>query len=157
MVINADKSFKNDSDYFFLSSRNILIAPHCNPCDPNCVDVLTIAYNTLLSSALKTWSPKHTLSPSAFVAFIQSVLEGLPSSSSNSPSSLNVSTFGEVLVDIIWSVDAELEEIIAEAKVALINCGDQNGACGKMKDKEPQLINVFFSYLFKRNEGEGKR
>lgn len=110
-----------------LTSRNILIAPHCNPSDPNCIDVLNTAYNTLLSSTLKTWSPTHTLSPVAFVAFVQSVLEGLPSSSSASSSSLHITAFGEILADLIWSVDAELEEIVAEAKIALANSDDQSG------------------------------
>ena len=118
-----------------MTSRNILIAPHCNPCEPDCVDVLMTVYNTLLSSTLKTWSPKHTLTGTAFVTFVQSVLEGLPSSSSTSSPS-HVAIFGEILVDLIWSVDAELEEIIAEAKVALAACSDQNSmSCGKESGK----------------------
>lgn len=101
-------------------SRNILISPHCNPLDPNCVDVLTTVYHTLLSSVLDTWSPKHKLSTAAFVQFVQSVLNDLPSTSStSSTASSNASIFGEHLVDMIWSVDAELDEILVDATAAL--------------------------------------
>jgi THO complex subunit 2 len=123
-----------------MTSRNILIAPHCNPGEPDCVDVLMTVYNTLLSSTLKTWSPKHTLTGIAFVTFVQSVLEGLPSSSSTSSPS-HVAIFGEILVDLIWSVDAELEEIIVEAKVALAACGDQNGmSYGEKVERQKSLF-----------------
>jgi THO complex subunit 2 len=101
-------------------SRNILISPHCNPLNPSCMDVLTTAYHTLLCSILDTWSPKHTLSPAAFVQFVWSVLSDLPStSSSSSTASSNVAIFGEYLVDMIWSVDAELDEILADATTVL--------------------------------------
>lgn len=100
--------------------RNILISPHCNPLDSSCIDVLTTTYHTLLCSVLDTWSPKHRLSQTAFVQFVQSVLSDLPSTSSTfSAASSNASIFGEHLVDIIWSVDAELDEILADATNAL--------------------------------------
>jgi THO complex subunit 2 len=74
---------------------------------------------------LSTWSPKHTISPSGFLSFVKNVLNGLPSSSSKSPiPSQIVSTFGEHLVDMIWAVDAELDEILADAKNTITNCGD---------------------------------
>ena len=98
-------------------SRNILISPHCNPSDPNCADVLTTAYHTLLCCALSTWSPKDTLTADTFLAFVQSVLDGLPSSSSASASnSCNAALFGEIVVDMVWSIDAELDEILADTK-----------------------------------------
>jgi len=98
-------------------SRNILISPHCNPSDPNCADVLTTAYHTLLCCALSTWSPKDTLTADTFLAFVQSVLDGLPSSSSTSASnSCNAALFGEIVVDMVWSIDAELDEILADTK-----------------------------------------
>ncbi|KAF8639741.1 hypothetical protein AX17_001003 [Amanita inopinata Kibby_2008] len=100
--------------------RNILISPHCNPTSPDCVDVLMTAYHTLLSSTLLTWSPKPTLTPASFVDFIRSVLQNLPSSSHTSPkSTLHATVFGEHLVDLIWSLDAELDEIIADAKASI--------------------------------------
>jgi THO complex subunit 2 len=84
------------------------------------MDVLTTTYHTLLCSILDTWSPKHKLSPTAFVQFIQSVLSDLPSTSStSSTASSNVAIFGEHLVDMIWTVDAELDEILADATNAL--------------------------------------
>ena len=98
-------------------SRNILISPHCNPSDSNCADVLTTAYHTLLCCALSTWSPKDTLTADTFLAFVQSVLDGLPSSSSASASnSCNAALFGEIVVDMVWSIDAELDEILADTK-----------------------------------------
>ncbi len=98
-------------------SRNILISPHCNPSDPNCADVLTTAYHTLLCCALSTWSPKDTLTADTFLAFVQSVLDGLPSSSSTLASnSCNAALFGEIVVDMVWSIDAELDEILADTK-----------------------------------------
>jgi THO complex subunit 2 len=110
-------------------SRNILISPHCNPSDPNCADVLTTAYHTLLCSTLRTWSPHDTLTADAFLAFLQSVLDGLPSSSTLSTNSSNVAPFGEIVVDMVWSIDAELDEILADTKVALANVeqGSESG------------------------------
>ncbi|KAF4602377.1 THO complex subunit 2 [Pleurotus pulmonarius] len=96
-----------------MCSRNILHAPHCNPSDPNCLDVLSTTYHTLLASTLKTWSPKYPLAPAAFVEFVQSVLKELPSSSS---SNSNATIFGEHLVDMIWSLDLELEELYGDFK-----------------------------------------
>lgn len=86
------------------------------------MDVLTTAYHTLLCSTLRTWSPKDTLTADAFLAFVQSVLDGLPSSSSASSSnSSNATLFGEIVIDMVWSIDAELDEILADAKVAMAN------------------------------------
>ncbi|PFH52601.1 hypothetical protein AMATHDRAFT_74079 [Amanita thiersii Skay4041] len=104
--------------------RNILISPHCNPTNPDCVDVLTTAYHTILCSALFTWSSKPSLTPSVFVNFVRSVLNNLPSSSNSSPSSSpHAAVFGEHLVDMIWSLDAELDEIISDAKAAIASSG----------------------------------
>ena len=104
-------------------SRNSLFAPHCNPSDPSCLDTLTTAYHTLFSAILQTWSPRHTLSPTAFLDFVQSVLTSLPSSSSSPPMK-----FGETLVDMIWAIDAELDELLADAKAALAACDGQTSA-----------------------------
>ncbi|OBZ76414.1 THO complex subunit 2 [Grifola frondosa] len=98
--------------------RNIVLAPHSNPSDPGCNDVLTTVYHALIGSTLLTWSPKKPLSVDAFVAFVQSVLDHLPSSSIASDKSANVISFGEILVDAVWSIDSELEEILADAKNA---------------------------------------
>ncbi|EGO01596.1 hypothetical protein SERLA73DRAFT_49063 [Serpula lacrymans var. lacrymans S7.3] len=101
--------------------RNMLTSPHCNPSDPSCMDVLSTAYHTLLLSVLTTWSPKNSLAPQALVTFVQSVLNALPSSSSPSQSikSSHAALFGEILVDIVWSIDTQLDELHADAKVAV--------------------------------------
>ncbi|PCH34941.1 hypothetical protein WOLCODRAFT_159437 [Wolfiporia cocos MD-104 SS10] len=44
------------------------------------------------------------------------VLEHLPSSSVPAAKSSSNRTFGEILVDIVWTIDAELEDILADAK-----------------------------------------
>lgn len=107
-------------------SRNILISPHCNPSNSQCLDVLTTAYHTLLASVLSTWSPVHTLSLNAFVDFVQSVLRDLPSSSSlSSTASTNASIFGEHLVDVLWSIDAELDETLSDSRLAVTTSADQ--------------------------------
>jgi len=50
------------------------------------------------------------------VEFVTSVLLSLPSTSSNLPS--NAAIFGDHLVDMIWSVDTELDEFLSEARQA---------------------------------------
>lgn len=108
------------------TSRNILIQPLCSLSDSNSLEFLTTAHHTLLTSTLTTWSPKYTLTPVAFVAFVQSVLDALPSSSSpSSTSSSNAAIFGEHLIDMIWAVDAALDEIVAEAKLTIAQGGEQ--------------------------------
>ncbi|THH13890.1 hypothetical protein EW146_g6381 [Bondarzewia mesenterica] len=83
------------------------------------VDALTVTFHTLLSATMNTSSRQHSLNPSAFIAFLQSSLHGLPSSSHDaSPAASIASTFGELLVDIVWSIDSQLDEILADAKAA---------------------------------------
>ena len=36
--------------------------------------------------------------------------------------------FGETLVDMIWAIDAELDELLADAKAALAACDEQSSA-----------------------------
>ncbi|KAF8165073.1 transcription factor/nuclear export subunit protein 2-domain-containing protein [Crassisporium funariophilum] len=112
--------------------RNILIAPHCNPTSPDCLDVLTTAYHTILCASLVTWSPPHALTPIAFVEFLQSVLINLPSSSNTtSKVPLHVSIFGDHLVDMIWSIDTELDELLIEARAASTALADQAPSSAK--------------------------
>jgi THO complex subunit 2 len=109
------------------SSRRLVIAPHCNPLDASCVDVLVTVYETLFLAAFASRTPKHPLTIDDFVAFVQSVLDHLPSSSSSSSTrSSNISAFGEHLVDIVWSLDAGLDEVLVEAKTVVTAC-EQNG------------------------------
>jgi THO complex subunit 2 len=106
--------------------------------------VLTTAYHTLLSAVLLSWTPKHPITLNAFVTFVRSVLDGLPSTSTaSSTTSSNASIFGELLADIIWSIDAELEEITGDARIALSQCSEQNKAKeGKEKDRATILAKV---------------
>ena len=75
-----------------------------------------MAYHTLLCATLSTWTPTNPLSPTAFVEFVTSILSTLPSTSSSLPS--NAAIFGDHLVDMIWSVDIELDEFLSEARLA---------------------------------------
>lgn len=62
----------------------------------------------------------------ALIQFVQTMFERLPSSSSTAASSPNVVPFSEALVDVVWSVDTELEDFISDAKSALAE--EQKGA-----------------------------
>ena len=115
-----------------LPSRNFLIAPHWNPTEPNDATTLNAAYQKLLFSTLKTWSPKPFLTPHALVNFIQSVLLSLPSSSAQRGRSANNTVYGELLVDIIWSTDAHLDELLADSK-AILAASDQEPASQEPK------------------------
>ena len=119
-------SFPN-IQYSSIFSRNIVIAPHCNPTNSSCLDVLTTAYHTLIYATLVTWSPPQPLSPAGFADFVQSVLINLPSSSNTSAKSPTHATiFGDHLVDMIWSVDTELDELLTEARAASAVSADQS-------------------------------
>ncbi|KAJ7591413.1 transcription factor/nuclear export subunit protein 2-domain-containing protein [Mycena floridula] len=97
--------------------RNLLISPHSNPSDPSSIDILATAYQTLLFSTCSSWSLRGGLTPASFVSFVQSVIASLPSSSQNAKSS-NLTAFGDLLVDMIWTLDLQLDEILADAKGA---------------------------------------
>lgn len=100
----------------YTGSRDILIGPHANPSDTACNDVLTTVYYTLLTAALRSHPSKTLLNVESLTAFIKSVLQHLPSSSSPASQSSSATAFGELLVDLIWSTDAELDEVILEVK-----------------------------------------
>lgn len=105
-------------------SRDLLAAPHLNPSDPAAHDVLSTVYHTIITATLETWAPPKSLSAQAVVNFVQSVLEGLPSpSSAKSPHAI---VFGEILVDLIWAIDSELDDIHQDAKLALANAEQGN-------------------------------
>ncbi|KAG2361997.1 transcription factor/nuclear export subunit protein 2-domain-containing protein [Suillus spraguei] len=109
--------------------RNFLIPPHSNPSDPICAEALTTAYHALLLSVLTTWQPKqNALNAQALVAFIQSVLLALPSSSSARAD----------FVDVLWSADAQLDEFLADAKSALV--GSEQASGGQQVKGTPKDI-----------------
>jgi THO complex subunit 2 len=73
------------------------------------------------------------LTPTAFVEFVQSVLLSLPSTSLSSPKVLPPAlVFGDHLVDMIWSVDLQLDELLNEARTASTASGEQ----GKLSSKD---------------------
>lgn len=98
-----------------------LRSAHINVSQPECLNTLTTGYHTLLSSVLSVWSAGPGLSVQEFVDFVRRVLDGLPSSSSG-PST----AFGEHLVDIIWTTDAQLDEILVDARSSLSAIPDQD-------------------------------
>lgn len=106
-------------------SRKLLIEPHCDPTDPRCLDVLMTVYHTLLCATLSTWNLPHSLTPVAFVEFLNSVLSSLPSTSNPSQVHSNTAIFGDYLVDVIWSVDTELDELLGEARLAVTASSSQ--------------------------------
>lgn len=102
-------------------SRNFLLPAHLNPVDPASVDTLTTAYHTLLFSTLRAWAPSSLLTLQNFVDFVQSVLVSLPSPSVKSRPIQSDILFGELLVDVIWSLDAQLDELVTDAKATIAN------------------------------------
>lgn len=100
-------------------SRNIFAQPHL---DLNGLDTLTTGYHTLLMSVLLTWSSEHALSQTQFIDFVKSVIDCLPSSSSQQRST-RIATLGDHIIDMIWSVDAVIDEVSNDAK-ATLSAGD---------------------------------
>ena len=100
------------------SSRKCLTQLHSSPADANAVDALATAYHTLLSATLSLWSPKHSLTPAAFAAFVKSMLLSLPSSSQDAPSPA-ATALGELLVDTMWSIDSQLDDVVADSKATI--------------------------------------
>ncbi|KAI0832504.1 transcription factor/nuclear export subunit protein 2-domain-containing protein [Trametes gibbosa] len=98
--------------------RALVAAPHSKPYDADANATLTTVYHVILSSTLLSWPAKKTLSVDAVVAFVQSIVLSLPSSSASSEKSSNVVALGEILVDVIWAIDSELEEIVGDMKTA---------------------------------------
>ncbi|EPQ59661.1 hypothetical protein GLOTRDRAFT_136479 [Gloeophyllum trabeum ATCC 11539] len=94
--------------------RNTLIHPHSTPTDPSSADLLLTAYHTLVSATLPSFSPQPALTPGELAAFVEGLLQSLPSSSSSSEKSAQAVTFGELLVDLLWTVDAAWNEISPE-------------------------------------------
>jgi len=96
-------------------SRAMLLPPHSNPSDPASVDLLTTAYQTLLFSLTKTWSAQNGLTVDTLTNFVITIRDSIPSSSSmNGPAS----RMGDVIVDVIWALDTELDDIVTDAKAS---------------------------------------
>ena len=63
----------------------------------------------------------------AFTEFVRRTLDSLPSSSSGTLITSEPATlFGEHLIDIIWTVDTELDEILLDARTHLASITEQD-------------------------------
>ncbi|KAH8106136.1 transcription factor/nuclear export subunit protein 2-domain-containing protein [Cristinia sonorae] len=120
--------------------RDILITPHANPSDPTSNDVLTNAYYILLTACSRG---PPTLPVESLAPFIKSVLDHLPSSSSSAGQSANAIAHGELLIDIVWSANAELEEAILETKTSQANAD----AVQEALDRKSRFVTVVKSIL----------
>ena len=122
-----------------LSSRAVLSSPLCSLSDPSaleCVDVVSTVYQTLLHATLASWPVEYKITVPSLVSFTQAVLNDLPSSSS-ALKSKNLIKFGELLVDVVWVVDSELEEILADVKtLATTTASDTVGEARSLPSKE---------------------
>ena len=116
----------------FLLSRKYLTQLHSTPTDTNAADALVTTYHTLLSATLTLWPSEHPLSPPAFTAFVKSMLLSLPSSSQVA-SSPAAAAFGELLIDTMWSIDSQLDDVIADSKATI--------AAQSEKEKENEQTN----------------
>jgi THO complex subunit 2 len=114
-------------------SRKYLIQLHSTPTDSNAADALVTAYHTLLSAALSLWPPEHPLPPSSFSAFVKSMLQALPSSH-DAPSPA-ATALGELLIDTMWSIDLQLDEVIADSKVTIAAQSERE------KEQEKEQVN----------------
>ncbi|KAI0082601.1 hypothetical protein K474DRAFT_1655406 [Panus rudis PR-1116 ss-1] len=97
--------------------RAAVTTPHSNPSDPDAYDFLTTVYHVLFTATLRSWKPKASLAADQIVDFIQTIQESLPSTSGSTRSS-HATIFGVLLVDVLWSLDSGLEEIVLDHKVA---------------------------------------
>ncbi|KAI0254213.1 transcription factor/nuclear export subunit protein 2-domain-containing protein [Lactifluus subvellereus] len=112
--------------------RKYLTQLHSSPADANAVDALATAYHSLLSATLSLWSPKHSLTPAAFAAFVKSMLLSLPSSSQDAPSPA-ATALGSLLLDTMWSIDSQLDDVVADSKAAI--------AAQSEREKEKEHVN----------------
>ncbi|KIY72984.1 hypothetical protein CYLTODRAFT_343075 [Cylindrobasidium torrendii FP15055 ss-10] len=92
-------------------------------------------YQALLYATVATWTGKAKLTGSAFTNFVKSAVDGMPSTSTASPPAVDPmrATFGEHLVDIIWALDIDLDEVAAEAKAASGNSNPEVVKRGTLK------------------------
>lgn len=118
-----------------LSSRQLLLKLHSSSTNGQGSDDLYTAYNTLLTAALSSWSKYKYFTSATFVAFVQSVLSGLPSTSSSITEPSSLTWLGSSLVDMIWSIDIELDELVTESKSSEGTSGNEQQKNGE-KDKQ---------------------
>jgi THO complex subunit 2 len=88
--------------------------------DTNSPNTLTAAFHSLIQSLLELFVNEPIATPQ-LVVFFQRLLDTLPSSSDPSPGSKPrpEAVIGELLVDVYWSVETQVEEHLSAAKAAL--------------------------------------
>jgi hypothetical protein len=118
-----------------LSSRQFLLKLHSAIPNGQGSDDVYTAYNTLLTATLSSWSKHKCFTPATFVTFVQSVLSSLPSTSSSTTEPSSLTWLGNSLVDMIWSIDIELDELVVESKSSEGTSGNEHQRCGE-KDKQ---------------------
>jgi THO complex subunit 2 len=108
-------------------SRNILLPCHLTISDPKSADVATTAYHALLYSSLGAGAAGNAFKPDDFVALVRSVRDALPSSSNASAAGPD-QALCDIIVDVLWSMDAELDELILDVKNAVAGDSVAQGA-----------------------------
>jgi hypothetical protein len=117
------------------TSRQLFLKLHSASPNGQGNDDLYTAYNTLLTATLLTWSNHKYLTPATFVTFLQSVLSALPSTSSSTPEPSSLTWLRGSLVDMLWSIDIELDEFVADSKSTESTSGNGHQKDGE-KDKQ---------------------
>jgi len=120
-----------------LSSRQLLLKLHSTSPNGRGNDDLYTAYNTLLTATLSSWSKHKHPTPTTFVNFVQSVLSSLPSTSSSTTEPSSIIWLGNSLVDMIWSIDIGLDELVAESKYGE---GDSGTEHQNHAEKDKQVV-----------------
>ncbi|KAG8883184.1 THO complex subunit 2 [Tulasnella sp. 332] len=85
-------------------------------------DVLTDSFYVLLSSAMPSLSPSATLPSTTLASFTQSLIQAAPSTSSSEAAlyeNTSVSLVGDVLVDVIWTIDVELDDLAQDTNISV--------------------------------------
>ena len=101
----------------------MLVAAHIQQ-TASSMDTLATAYQALVHSALQRFSTSFAIQLDAdtLVTFVKSVSDALPSTSTaGSERPHELMRFGELLVDLIWAIDSELDEVITDVKGFIAN------------------------------------
>ena len=86
-------------------------------------------------ATLSSRSKHKYLTPATFLTFVQSVLSGLPSTSSSTTESSSLTWLGGSLVDMSWAIDVKLNELVVESKSSEGVLGNEQQKNGE-KDKQ---------------------
>lgn len=75
------------------------------------------AFHTLIAHSISSLcQTQFTLKPSAIAAFLHKLVQALPSSSTgNAPEPATASAIDETIVDVLWAIDAHIDDNIQDA------------------------------------------